>query len=79
MLECGRVHMADPTGPVSIGSDGWALCPPLLESIHCRECGRDATAQRHSPMALAGCCYEHVPQPQGPGELACPVTCFSLN
>ena len=39
---------------VSIGSDGWALCPPLLEAIHCRECGRDATAQRHSPMALTG-------------------------
>jgi hypothetical protein len=69
--------MAEPTGPVSIGSDGWALCPPLLETIHCRECGRDATAQRHSPMALAGCCYEHVPT--GDRELSCPTTCFSLN
>src|SRR5260370_14598592 len=62
--------MADPKGPVYIGSDGWALCPPLLESIHCRECGADATAQRHSPMALTSCCYEHVPA--APGELSCP-------
>jgi len=59
--------MAESKGPVNIGSDGWALCPPLLESIHCKECGRDATAQRHSPMALTGCCYEHVPP--APGEL----------
>jgi len=49
----------------------------MLEAIHCRECGRDATAQRHSPMALAGCCYEHVPP--APGELVCPATCFSQN
>jgi len=69
--------MADPGEPVSIGSDGWALCPPQLESIHCRECGRPSTAQRHSPMALTSCCYEHVPA--APGELACPATCFSHN
>ena len=69
--------MAEPMEPVSIGSDGWALCPPQLESIHCRECGRPTSAQRHSPMALANCCYEHVPA--APGELACPATCFSQN
>jgi hypothetical protein len=49
----------------------------MLESIHCRECGRDANAQRHSPMALTGCCIEHVPT--GAGELTCPATCFSQN
>ena len=69
--------MADSPGPVSIGSDGWALCPPLLEAIHCRECGRDASAQRHSPMALTGCCYEHVPA--APGDLVCPATCFAFE
>lgn len=78
MLECRKRNgMSEPKGPVYIGSDGWALCPPMLEAIHCRECGRDATAQRHSPMALTGCCYEHVPP--GKGELSCPTTCFSLN
>ena len=71
--------MAEPSdeSSVIIGSDGWALCPPRLEAIHCRECGRDATAQQHSPMALTSCCYEHVPA--APGDLACPATCFSLN
>jgi len=69
--------MADSPEPVSIGSDGWALCPPMLESIQCKECGRTANAQRHSPMALTNCCYEHVPS--GRGELACPATCFSQN
>jgi hypothetical protein len=70
--------MAEPSDEsVIIGGDGWALCPPRLEAIHCRECGRDATAQQHSPMALTSCCYEHVPA--APGELACPATCFSLN
>jgi hypothetical protein len=43
----------------------------------CRQCGRPATAQRHSPMAIAGCCYEHVPA--APGDLSCPATCFSPN
>ncbi len=77
MLE-SQPQMAEPSDEsVIIGSDGWALCPPRLESIHCRECGRDATAQQHSPMALTSCCYEHVPA--APGELACPATCFSLN
>ena len=69
--------MAEPKGPTSIYGDGWALCPPWLEAIRCRECGRDATAQRHSPMALTGCCYEHVPP--APGGLRCPQTCFSNN
>jgi hypothetical protein len=49
----------------------------MLEAIHCRECGRDANAQRHSPMALTNCCYDHVPA--APTTLACPTTCFSLN
>lgn len=69
--------MADSRKPVSIGSDGLALCPPVLESISCRECGQRARAQRHSPMALTGCCYEHVPA--APGKLSCPATCFSHN
>jgi hypothetical protein len=70
--------MAEFEGHLSVGGDdGWALCPPRLEAIRCRECGRQTKAQRHSPMALAGCCYEHVPP--GPRELSCPRTCFSEN
>ena len=64
-------------GPVQQGGDGWALCPPVIEAVHCRECGRNAAAHPHSPMALAGCCYEHVPP--APGDLVCPTTCFSDN
>lgn len=60
-----------------VGGDGLALCPPVVEPVRCRECGRNATAHPHSPMALAHCCYEHVPEP--PGDLRCPATCFSHN
>ena len=69
--------MAEMDREEAIWGDGVALCPPVLESLHCRECGRSAQAHPHSPMALASCCFEHVPHP--PTELRCPNTCFSEN
>ncbi len=67
----------DAMGPMAVGSDGLALCPPVLEPVRCRECGRQAAAHPHSPMALARYCYEHVPE--APGDLRCPATCFSTS
>ena len=64
-------------GPQAVGSDGGSLCPPNLEPVRCRECGRNASAHPHSPMGLTGYCYEHVPV--APGDLRCPLTCFSEN
>ena len=69
--------MAGMDGPQTFGNDGGALCPPTVEAVHCKECGRDAAAHPHSPMAIAGYCYEHVPE--APGDLSCPATCFSPN
>lgn len=69
--------MAEFVGPTMVGGDGLALCPPVLELVECRECGQRSPAHPHSPMGLAGCCYEHVPE--APGDLHCPTTCFSDN
>ncbi len=67
----------DPTGPTTLGGDGLALCPPVLEPLRCHECGRNVSAHPHSPMGLTSSCYDHVPE--APGDLRCPATCFSEN
>jgi hypothetical protein len=59
-----------------VGSDGAAVCPPVIVEVHC-ECGRRQRVHAHDTMAYAQACMDCVAAPTG--RRGCPSVCFSLN